>query len=264
MVRSKSESYRPMVPPVEFSLRIDAFTPETIPMERLAAYLLEWAALMGETQSVHFVKVRSGSVCPVAEVAWEAAPKVRKRLAEARANEGPAEPRKAKNAIDQMLVEDNASATIWERQQNRRAAKLLYFPGAKAYSSAEYGPFHQPGTLTGVPIVIGGENDPVPVHLEDRNVVYICRANREIAKALAPFLFSAPVRVTGTGTWFRSRTGGWEMRRFMIASFSEIRHETVGEAAERMRAVGGRLHTLRDPVGELRKLQREQPKGRKR
>ena len=171
-----------MVPPVEFTLHIDAYTPETIPMERLAAYLLEWAVLMGETQSVHFDRVDGGSVHPKARVAWEAAPKVRRRIAEARGQEGPSEPRAAIRKIDQMLVQDNASATLYENRRDAEPAKILYFPGAKAAVNTDYGPFQQAGTLTGVPIVIGGENDPVPVHLQDRDTVHNCRASRDIAK----------------------------------------------------------------------------------
>jgi hypothetical protein len=251
-----------MVPPVEFTLHIDAYTPETIPMERLATYLLEWAVLMGETQSVHFLEVKPGSVRPVAHVAWEAAPKVRKRIAEARANEGPAEPREAKRRIDLMLVQDNASATLLESRPNEEPAKILYFPGAKA-SAAEYPPFQQPGTLTGIPIVIGGENDPVPVHLQDRDAVYNCRASRDIAKDLAPFLFTTAIRVTGMGTWVRSAEGAWEMRRFLIQSYAKVREESVSEAATRLHAVGGRVQRIRDPIRELRSIQSEPPPRRR-
>ena len=52
----------------EYEFHIDAFTPATIPMARLALYLTELAALFGHTESVHFEKVKKGSVRLVARV----------------------------------------------------------------------------------------------------------------------------------------------------------------------------------------------------
>ena len=253
-----------MVPPVEFRLSIDAYTRSTIPMERLAQSLIDWAKLLGETQSVHFDRIENGSVLPIAWVAWEAAPKVRRRLSDVRANEGPEEAKQARRRIDQLLVEDNASGSVAEIVKDQKAKTLLYFPGAKATAEMDYGPFRQAGTLTGVPIVIGGENDPVSVHIQDRDVVYNCRANRDIAKDIAPYLFTTPIRVTGNGTWFRSRDGEWEMRRFTIQGFSVLRHETVAGAAERLQNLKTKLKTMRDPIGRLRVIQRGDRKARRR
>ena len=39
----------------------DVFTPETLPMERLAEYMLQFAKLLGEPERVHFVDVEAGS-----------------------------------------------------------------------------------------------------------------------------------------------------------------------------------------------------------
>lgn len=41
----------------KFTLRIDAFTPESLPMRRLAQYLLGLAQLMGEPEHVHFDRI---------------------------------------------------------------------------------------------------------------------------------------------------------------------------------------------------------------
>ena len=85
----------------EFSL--DAFTPSTIPMARLAEYLRELAALLGSPEKVHFRRIMSGSVRIVATVEREAAPKVRARLQNARDPEGPKEVRRPFERIDEML-----------------------------------------------------------------------------------------------------------------------------------------------------------------
>ena len=236
-----------MVAPIELRFKLDAYTPETIPMDRLAAYLYDLAIMLGERQSVHFSHLESGSTLPVVKVDWEAIPKVRKRANDVRNNEGPEEARKAKASIERMLVADNASAELLEPSGTR----LLYFPGRKRLAEPEYGPVNQSGTLDGIPIVIGGESDPVPVHLQDRDAVHNCRASRIIAKRLAPSMFTAPVRVHGIGRWFREATGLWTMRLFTIEGFTELKIESVADAARRLQQISARWKDLPDAVGDL-------------
>jgi hypothetical protein len=45
-----------------FEFRIAGYTPETIPMERLAKYLAELAKLLGNEKDVHFLKIKK-EVC---------------------------------------------------------------------------------------------------------------------------------------------------------------------------------------------------------
>ena len=115
----------------------------------------------------------------------------------------------------------------------------------------EYGPFSQPGTLDGVPIVIGGENDPVPVHLQDRKTIYNCLASRTIAKEIGQFLFTVPIRVSGLGRWVRTPDGVWVLRRFMIANFHELRAESVPDATARLRAIRAEWKDRTDPIADL-------------
>ena len=42
---------------LEYRFEIDAFTPDTIPMARLAQYLGDIARMMGQEASVHFARV---------------------------------------------------------------------------------------------------------------------------------------------------------------------------------------------------------------
>ncbi len=64
----------------EFRFTIDAFTPSTIPLARLAEYMAEFAVLLGNEKSVHPGGLEKGSTILVAKVEWEAEPKVRERL----------------------------------------------------------------------------------------------------------------------------------------------------------------------------------------
>ena len=75
----------------EFRFRIDAFTPDTLPMERLAEYMTDLARMLGEPASVHFVRLDPGSTVLIQRIDEEAEPKVRHRVRTVRSGEGPAD-----------------------------------------------------------------------------------------------------------------------------------------------------------------------------
>lgn len=50
-----------MNPTHELDFRIDGFSPDTMPMSRLAQYMLELAALYGSEACVHFKNITPGS-----------------------------------------------------------------------------------------------------------------------------------------------------------------------------------------------------------
>ena len=252
VVRSKGESKPSMASPVEFRFEIKAFSPETMPLSRLVRYLDNLATLLGETKSVHLVRIEGGSTVPVISVEWESLPKVKKRANDVRNNEGPAEARKAKEAIEKDLASDNAE---YGDLVDHHGSRVLRFPGARRVAAQEFGPFPQAGTLDGVPIVVGGENDPVPVHLQDRGTIHNCLASRDVAKAVGLHLFTTPLRVYGIGRWFRDATGLWTMRRFTIQNFTELRAESVIDASARLQAIEAEWKKSKDPIGRLLKIQ---------
>ena len=43
-----------------YEFYIDAFTPETVPMARLAGYMADFAELLGHREHVHFGKLKQG------------------------------------------------------------------------------------------------------------------------------------------------------------------------------------------------------------
>lgn len=217
-------------------------------MERLARYLLNLAKVLGETQSVHFVKLETGSTVALAAVQWEAAPKVRKRVTDLRADEGPKEAVDAKKAIERDLASDNAE---YGNLIDHQGLRILHFPGAKRATEPEYGPLSQPGTVDGIPVVVGGHNDPVPIHLDDRGTIHLCSASREVAKAIGLHLFTTPVRASGVGSWFRGADGTWTMRRFTIQSFVELRRDSVVDATMRLQAIDADWKKLPDPLATL-------------
>lgn len=235
----------------EYIFRIDAYTPDTIPMVRLAEYMTDLATVLGEYKSVHFVRLASGSTQVVHAVEYESEPKVRERVQAVRNQDGPPEAMRAARAIDQRLAQDNASGSILEPT----GAKLLEFPGRKRVTEPQYGPFNQPGTIDGVPIRIGGESDPVPVHLEEPDQEpHICHASRAVAREIAPYLFSTILRADGVGRWHRDRDGNWIMDRFTIHSFKPLRDVPLSDTVGRLRAIQSTLHRVADPLAELERI----------
>jgi hypothetical protein len=236
--------------PVELRFHIDAYTPDTIPLERLAEYLYNLSLVLGERQSVHLSHVEGGSTQPVLRVEFEALPKVRKRANDVRNHEGPDEARRAHARIDQLLAEDNASGEL----RTARGSRLLYFPGRKRHTEPQYGPVAQAGTLDGIPIVIGGENDPVPVHLEDGEVVHNCLASRSIAKELSTYMFSTPIRARGIGRWWRDGAGLWHMKQFRIEEFSALRGGDLSEIAANLQRRRARWKSDPEAIRHLQSL----------
>lgn len=237
-----------------YRFQIDAFSPGTIPMSRLAEYMADLAIMLGNKEQVHFVELDGGSTVLVHDIEWEAAPKVRQRIHAIQTEDAPDDAMKAFRQIDRRLEEDNASGILIEP----KGRKVIEFPGRKKPRRIVYGPFNQGGTLDGVLIRIGGEEEMVPVHLEEGpGQIHICTANHQTARNLAPYLFGAPLRVSGEGRWFRDRDGVWEMKRFTIKAFDVLRADTLKTEVDRLRGIDSPLKHMNDPLGELESIRHE-------
>jgi predicted ATPase len=64
----------------EYRYVIDAFTSDTLPMARLAEYMREVAALLGEPERVHFARLEAGSAVLVSKIEARVGPKVAARV----------------------------------------------------------------------------------------------------------------------------------------------------------------------------------------
>lgn len=237
-----------------YDFRIDAWAPDTLPMSRLADYLAELATLFGNREQVHFVKVVKGSAIPVISVENTAYPKVEARLRLVDRSDAPKELICAKQRINEMLREDNASAYL----RPRGGAKILEFKGAKTPLAEEVVLFEQ-GELDGVVLRIGGKDETVPVMLEGENGQYFrCNTKRDIAKQLAGHIFGTPVRVSGKGKWHRNQQGEWALESFDIQSFELLDNTSLEDVIAGLRAVeGSEWNEMAAPQEELKKLRGE-------
>ena len=235
----------------EYRFVIDAYSPDTLPMARLAEYMGELARLLGRLDQVHFARLEAGSTVLVQSVEPEAAPDVKERLKALRQDNPPEDAAKAFTALNGYLADDNATGIL----QEGGGAEVIRFPGRKAPAPSTFGAFNQTGTLDGVLIRIGGRDDTVPAHLRDGDTIHLCNATREMARLLAVHLYGPPLRVNGNGRWERDADGRWVMKRFNITSFDVLDDAPLGEVAQRLRDVeGSGWKEIADPTAELRHL----------
>ena len=236
----------------EYRLKIDAYTRDTMPMKVLAEYLSDMAVLFGEEGCVHLIAVESSSTCPVILVDWEAEPKVIDRVTKARNREGPEEAIRAIDAINKRLEKDNGSADIISPSNT----KLMEFPGVKKQKAIIWPSINQAGTFYGIPIALGGKSDPVPVHILDGNVEYFLLADRTKAKAIASYLFTAHLRISGRGRWRRLENSVWDLERFVIETFEPIRLVSMDDTLAELRAIEAGWKHMDDPLAMLDRVRR--------
>lgn len=243
---TKKHTYR------EYRFKIDAYTPDSIPMARLAEYLTDLAVVLGNRDRVHFNRVESGSTTPVIRVEWEAEPKVRERVRAVKLKEAPEDALKAARSIDRRLAEDNAIGVL----QDPVGGKVLRFPGRELLKKLVFGPMAQVGVFQGVPIRVGGEGDPVPVHLEEGKEKYIVLARRTLAKEIVQYLFSAVIRVEGTGRWIRHADGEWELLDFKVATYQLVEDADIRKNISDLQSIPAEWKKLDDPLSVLNEIKR--------
>ena len=183
------------------TFRIDSYTPETLPMARLAQYLSQLAELYGSTERVHFDKLKKGSAIVQVSVEDMAVPKVLERLNSAKSVTPDPDVEKAYKAIDAMLRRDNAVGTI-SRPGAGRASKVIEFPGRRN-PEAETHVVLQPTTVDGVVIKIGGRDETIPVLIKDIEGHEVnCQIRGAVrAKELAKHYLGNTLRFHGNGKW---------------------------------------------------------------
>ncbi len=230
--------------------KIDVYTPESLPMERLAEYMLQFAKLLGEPDRVHFVDVERGSAILLARIEEVAAPKVERRLDDASRGRGDPTALRALQALDDMLANDDAIGQVLDET----GTEVITFQGRNRPKPLEYGPFREDGVLEGVIIKVGGVGDRPPVWLQDNHQLYKrCNARRSLARDLGKHIYGSLVRVSGSGDWMRLATGGWLMRSFDIKDFEILDDAPLADVIKRLHGIDG-ADWGDDPLTDLAQL----------
>jgi hypothetical protein len=236
-----------------YTLYIKAYTPETIPMARLAQYMQNLATFLGHEAAVHFKELKPGSTQVVTKIDHEEVPKVAAHIARVKRGEGGTEATKAQAEIDRLLAEDNATGFIYEDEDT--SAEIIAFPGVTRPRPTSYGPFNQEGSLDGILVSVSGADQTVHLQLQNGAVKYTgIETNRETARRLAKHMYE-PVRIFGTGRWLRDDSGVWLLRKFKVDRFAVLSDDSLKEAIDQVRAIeGADWKNMDDPVGALRAL----------
>jgi hypothetical protein len=217
----------------ELRFRIDVYTPETLPMGRLAEYLTFLSQMLGERNAVHFVSLESGSAVVVHKVDAEAAPKVRSRARAVARRQAPREIMRAYEAINRMLRRDEAVGVLEEPS----GAEIVRFPGREEV--ARFGSITQQCAVDGEVIRVGGAREIVPIQLRsEEEIIGDCYTNRATAKSLAMHLFE-PVRLFGSGRFIREDTGTWKLEHFTVDRFEALKDEPLSSVLIALRAIPG-------------------------
>lgn len=231
----------------EFLFWIDPYTPATIPMGRLAEYMAQLATMLGEPDSVHFVRLQRGSTGIVHKIQTEAVPKVRARARAICRGDAPRDALRAYDAVNKMLREDNGTGALKEGE----SAIIIPFPGVKS-EEEKYTAIRERGTIDGEIIRVGGPHKWVPVLIDAEGEPFSgCWADRTTAKQLGQKLFE-PVRLHGTGKWDRTGDGKWVLKEFVIERFEPLSAEPLSEALGRIRAIKAFKDTTVDDLDFIR------------
>lgn len=214
----------------EYRFKIDAYTPATMPMLRLAEYMQVLAQLLGETAHVHFRRVAPGSTVLVHAIEREAAPKVRERITRVRRGDAAPDALRAYQTTNRLLREDDAVGAL------KNGATILAFPG-RDEPREEFTSVKQQGFIDGVVTGVRGRDESIHITLqvEDKQVSG-CYTNRAVAKRLAA-KFLEPVRLFGKGKWRRDSDGNWTLEDFKVDDFEPLDDAPLSKALANLRAI---------------------------
>ena len=216
-----------------YQFRIDAYSPQTIPMGRLAQYMGELAALLGEKNAVHFSRLTEGSTILNANVDREAAPKVRERIAGLHRGEAGGDTLRAFKALNKLLRDDNAIGSL---QSDEPQGISLAFRGRELAEEA-FTSINQHGSIDGIITGIRGKDETIHITLQFEGAqISGCETNRMIAKQLGARLFE-PVRLFGRGRWARDADGVWTLLKFRVESFETLDGAPLTTALAALRSV---------------------------
>ena len=223
----------------ELEFELDAYTPATIPMERLAMYMAALAKLFGSVSSVHFDRLETGSTCVMQKVDYEAIPKVVERLELLNSGNAANDEKAAFDDINKLCAADNAIANIYKRKNNIRLAKpFVVFEGRNLPKPVVYGPFSESVTIDGELVRIGGKDDTAHAQIRDQEGrVWSGEMKKDLAAEIAKFLYNGTLRIRGKGNWTREVGGKWVVKSLKITEFEHLKEDTLLGATTRLRSL---------------------------
>jgi hypothetical protein len=215
----------------EITLEIDVFTPDTLPMARLAQYLAQFSELLGHEANVHFSRLMKGSAKCKAFADAQVVPKIRERVESVVDGSAPRQALKAHGAIDDLLAADNAIGGVSLGKE-----RVIEFPGRRRSHKERIGPVHRSTSIEGQIFSLGGKDNTINVHLRHKDQAYRCEVSIELARKLAPYFLNGAVRLFGQGDWYRVDSV-WQMANFTAIDFVPLESTKLSESINDLREV---------------------------
>ncbi|KVK91508.1 hypothetical protein WS91_25355 [Burkholderia sp. MSMB1498] len=222
----------------EYQFSIGAYSPATIPMERLAKYIAALAKLFGNSPNVHLDRLQEGSTIPVMNVDRQAARHVSERISKIDKREAANDVIASYDELNALLRDDNATGELRRRSAGADSISVvLRFPGKELPKPLTFGPFTEPATIDGELVRIGGRDRSAHATMIDQEGhSWRCETTRELAQELAPYLYKGPVlRVHGDAKWERLEDGSWNLEHLKVTSFTVLDDDTLQETTDRLR-----------------------------
>lgn len=243
-----------MEPNLEYRFIINAYTPATLPMSRLAEYLADLAKLLGSKEGIHFLHLEPGSSVVAYKVDFDAAIAVIDRLAKTRAGDGPQDATQAVQSINKRLIEDKTDGYI----RAIGGAEVIAFPGYRLADIKDVvikSPM-QPDSLDGVVQRIGRLGRDASILLEGSDGrIFACKTYKDTARKLALHIFGGEVRLHGFARWHRTISGPWALDEFFIQDFEVLDSKSLNDVITELHAVtGSDWADIKDPWKELAEL----------
>lgn len=224
----------------EYEFKFDAYTPQTIPMDRLAEYMAALARMFGHTEYVHFDRLEKGSTCALTRVDAEGIQRVAERLELVSRGEAANDAVAGFNKLNELLREDNAVATLHRRPASVGAKVFtIKFAGRDIPQPVTYGPFTEAVTVDGELVRIGGRDKTAHASIIDTNGNnWSGEISRDLAQEIAPYLYKGHVlRVRGTVAWERDESGVWNKSAFRINGFTPLEDDSLLDVTKKLRSL---------------------------
>lgn len=224
-------------------------------MERLADYLKKLSAVLGHEKHIHLMGViEEATLSALIEQDEEVSESVKTRVQEASRGKGPKEAVNGFRDLSADLQRQNWRGELIEEGEN--PVVLQEFTAQETTPQTEaFGPFWERGSLDGYVIRIEGTDKTDHISLVYEGFKGKCEMNESLARRIAPFYRSKPIRVFGKGRWIRHASGEWELLSFEVDDFEPLEDITLNETVARLRAIPENgLNSLEDPIAEMQKI----------
>jgi hypothetical protein len=234
----------------EFRWVLNDYTPEAIPMARLIEYMRELCKLLGHEDCVHFVRLERSSTVVVTKTNLPAvASKIEARVKAARRGDGPLEPSRAYETINNMLAEDGKSARFC-----RGSAVIINFPGTIRATPTVI-KVQDTGSVTGYLYMLYEQKDGFHARLRvSADTSLQCTCSKDALLELKECLFGA-VRVYGNGRWKRADDGSWLPISLKIERVQRVSTAPLRDVIDSLRKLD--IAWPEDPLGVLVELNEE-------